>query len=158
MRGGTARRPGSWRTGIRTHAEHHRRMAAALAPMGSRAQQGVPPWAWTTPRHRAKKKNRGGMVSVGAKPACRKTAWDQTGRRTGGRGDMALTLHSAGKLMKGLLTEAWNSRTRSVKPLSPATLRELQAASNPHAQTYSRCYCSGYAPCVLPGRAALSAL
>jgi hypothetical protein len=43
-----------------------------------------------------------------------------------------LTLHRAGKLMKGLLTEAWESRTRSVISLCPTTFpRNPTVASIP---------------------------
>lgn len=45
------------------------------------------------------------------------------GREFKGTGDhVALTLHRAGKLINGLLTEAWNSRTKQVTNLQPTTI------------------------------------
>lgn len=54
------------------------------------------------------------------------------GREFKGTGDhVALTLHRAGKLINGLLTEAWNSRTKQVTDHfnQPLALEEPQVAS-----------------------------
>lgn len=56
------------------------------------------------------------------------------GREFKGTGDhVALTLHRAGKLINGLLTEAWNSRTKQVTDHfnQPLSLGEPQVASTP---------------------------
>lgn len=76
----------------------------------------------------------------------------------------ALTLHRAGKLINGLLTEAWNSRTKQVTDLQPTTILGRTSSSlhspfpapNPcFTQTHPRCYCSGCGPCVLASEPAL---
>lgn len=76
------------------------------------------------------------MVSIEAESVqqdadCKKAM----GREFKGTGDhAALTLHRAGKLINGLLTEAWNSRTKQVANLQPTmvlgrTSRSLHSLS-----------------------------
>lgn len=93
------------------------------------------------------------MVSTEAESVSKDTdCKEAVGRELEGEGQgvrvmQALTLHRAGKLINGLLAEAWNSRTEQVTHLQPTTILGRTSSSlhsplpapDPRLDTHPRC-------------------